>query len=233
MTLVIGHKGAPTTAPENRVASFTAARQQGANGVELDVRRTQDGHLAVWHDPSLPDGRILLDTPWAEMSDDIDHLAAVLDAVAGMELVNVEIKNWPTDTDFDTTYEIADSVCDLLAARDKSEWNSLVVSCFHPETLARTRERLDVIAPEVSTGQLLWIVPEPEPLVTEVVKAGHAAIHPHHTGVTPQLIDAAHAAGLTVNTWTCNEPDRIRWLADIGTDGIITDDPATALAALT
>lgn len=232
MTLVIGHKGAPTTAPENRVASFAAAREQGADGVELDVRRAQDGYLAVWHDPSLPSGQVLLDTPWSALSQHVDQLNAVLDAVSGMELVNIEIKNWPADADFDPTYEIADAVCDVLAGRDQREWGSFVVSCFHPETLARARERLDVIAPQIATGQLLWIVPDPETLAAEVAKAGHAAMHPHHTGVTPGLVDAAHAAGLTVNTWTCNEPDRIRWLADIGTNGIITDEPAAARQAL-
>ena len=41
----------------------------------------------------------------------------------------------------------------------------------------------------------------------------------------------AHAAGLAVNTWTCDDPDRIRWLADLGVDAVITNVPDVALAA--
>ena len=37
-------------------------------------------------------------------------------------------------------------------------------------------------------------------------------------------------AGLAVNTWTVDEPDRIRWLADLGVDGVITNVPDVALA---
>jgi glycerophosphoryl diester phosphodiesterase len=35
-----------------------------------------------------------------------------------------------------------------------------------------------------------------------------------------------------VNAWTCNDPDRIRWLAEQGVDAVITDVPDVALAAL-
>ena len=40
----------------------------------------------------------------------------------------------------------------------------------------------------------------------------------------------AHDAGLAVNTWTCDEPERIRWLADLGVDAVITNVPDVALA---
>ena len=49
--LVLGHRGASAVAPENTVAAFAKARELGADGVELDVRRTADGVLVVHHDP--------------------------------------------------------------------------------------------------------------------------------------------------------------------------------------
>jgi glycerophosphoryl diester phosphodiesterase len=49
---------------------------------------------------------------------------------------------------------------------------------------------------------------------------------------TCPLVERAHAAGLAVNTWTCDEPDRIRWLADLGVDAVITNTPDVALEAL-
>jgi glycerophosphoryl diester phosphodiesterase len=48
-----GHRGARGLAPESTVASFDAAFAAGVTGVELDVRLTGDGHVVVWHDPTL------------------------------------------------------------------------------------------------------------------------------------------------------------------------------------
>jgi glycerophosphoryl diester phosphodiesterase len=232
MTLVIGHKGAPALAAENRVPSFVRARAVGAHGVELDVRRVGDGSLAVWHDPALPDGRVLLDLSWAEVGGAADELDAVLDACRGLQLVNVEIKNWPFDSDFDETLAVAEAVASRLAGRPPEERSTYLVSCFHPPTVDRTRKVLDDLAPEVGVGWLLGHVDDPAETVDRAVAGRYAALHPHHGAVTPELVARAHAAGLTVNGWTCNDPDRIRWLAEVGTDGIITDDPTLALEAL-
>jgi len=50
---VEGHRGARGLVVENTLASFAAAYEAGATGVELDVRLTADGHVVVWHDPVL------------------------------------------------------------------------------------------------------------------------------------------------------------------------------------
>ena len=58
--LVIGHRGAPLIAPENSLASFSAAQQSGADAVELDLRITADGAIVIFHDAQLgrmTDGR--------------------------------------------------------------------------------------------------------------------------------------------------------------------------------
>jgi glycerophosphoryl diester phosphodiesterase len=232
VTLVIGHKGVPTVEPENSVASFARARRVGIDGVELDVRRASAGRLAVWHDPVLPDGRSLLDTPWGELSGDVAELAAVLDACAGLQLVNVEVKNWLYDQDFDASLAFADDVAKALVERPATERARLVASCFHRPTVDRLRVVLDDLAPEVATAWLLWNVDDVGEVVSVAVEQGHAALHPHFTAVTAELVDRAHAAGLTVNCWTCNDLDRIRELAALGTDGIITDVPEAARAAL-
>ena len=232
MTLVIGHKGAPMLAAENRVPSFALALAVGAHGVELDVRRTGDGRLAVWHDPVLPDGRVLLDLAWADVDGAVDELDPVLDACAGLRLVNVEIKNWLYDSDFDDTLAIAEVVAARLADRPPAERAGYVVSCFHQPTIDRARKALDDVAPDVAVGWLLWNVDDPADAVAQGVAGRYAALHPHHSAVTPELNERAHDAGLTVICWTCNDPDRIRWLAEVGTDGIITDDPVLALEVL-
>ena len=54
--LVIAHRGASAQFTENTLDAFLGAVDQGADGVELDVRRTSDDHLAIHHDDGLADG---------------------------------------------------------------------------------------------------------------------------------------------------------------------------------
>jgi glycerophosphoryl diester phosphodiesterase len=225
VTLVIGHKGAAGLAPENSLEAFRMAREVGADGVELDVRRTADGALAVHHDPTLSDGRRLLDLAAGELPAGIATLPPVLDACAGLKLVNVEVKNWPLDADFDESLAMVDHVVEALTARPSAERERYVVSCFHLPTVDRVRE----LAPDLVTAWLVGIV-GPDggaQVIAEAVDHGHRAL------VTRELVERAHDEELAVNVWTCNEPDRIRWLAgEAGVDGIVTDVPDVALAAL-
>src|SRR5262249_12116259 len=48
--LVIAHRGASALAPENTLAAFRLALAMGADGVEMDVQLTADGHPVVIHD---------------------------------------------------------------------------------------------------------------------------------------------------------------------------------------
>src|SRR3972149_6976164 len=48
-----GHRGAPDVAPENTLVGFAAALEAGGEYVEMDVRRSADGHLVVLHDPRV------------------------------------------------------------------------------------------------------------------------------------------------------------------------------------
>lgn len=226
MSLVIGHKGASAVEPENTEAAFRAAVRLGADGVELDVRRTLDGGLVVTHDAALPDGRLLADTPRDELPATIPDLHRALDACAGLSIVNVEIKNWPDDPDFDPTLAVAEDVARLLAVRPDAE--TMLVSCFHLPTVDRVR----AAAPDIATAWLVWDVPNAGVALAEVAERGHRAIHPFHAFVTPELVDRAHDAEIAVNTWTCDDPERIAWLAGIGVDGIVTNDVELALAAL-
>jgi len=228
MALVIGHRGAPREAPENTVDAFRAARRLGADGVELDLRRTADGHPAIHHDAHLPDGRAIVDLPWAALPAGVCDLTAALDACAGLGVVNLEIKNWPPDADFDPEMAIAGSVVELLASRPVAERAAVLVSCFHEPTIDRVR----TLAPDLATAWLTIGFADVAADVARVAAGGHAAVHPHHSAVDAELIKLAAEAGLAVNTWTCDLPERIRWLDELGVHGIVTNDVAGALAAL-
>src|SRR6201987_2463878 len=47
---VVAHRGASAERPEHTLAAYERALQEGADGVECDVRLTRDGHLVCVHD---------------------------------------------------------------------------------------------------------------------------------------------------------------------------------------
>lgn len=51
--VVIVHRGASAFAPENTVEAYAAAMDYGADGCEVDLRRTADGVLVLFHDDML------------------------------------------------------------------------------------------------------------------------------------------------------------------------------------
>ena len=118
------------------------------------------------------------------------------------------------------------STCSASAASSPTAGRSCRASTW--PTIDRVRE----LAPELSTGWLLGLIENPHELIGQAADGGHVAVHPHHAFVNEDLVRIAHDAGLAVNTWTCDEPERIRWLADLGVDAVITNAPDIALAAL-
>jgi glycerophosphoryl diester phosphodiesterase len=59
------------------------------------------------------------------------------------------------------------------------------------------------------------------------------AVHPEVVLCAPDVVDDFQRAGYLVNTWTVDDPQRLRQLRDMNIDGVICNDPAAARAALT
>ncbi|MDE0803741.1 MAG: glycerophosphodiester phosphodiesterase [Acidimicrobiales bacterium] len=223
--LVYGHRGASVAATENTLEAFRIAAEQGADGVELDVRRSADGSLVLHHDAGLGDGRIISATLAADLPVHIPTLDAALVVCEGL-IVNIEIKNIPGEPDFDETCSLADEVVALL--HERGDRDRVVISSFHLRTIDRVKE----LAPDVATGFLCMLDPLPADGVGPAARRGHDAIHPHHLLVDDALVAAAHAAGLTVNVWTVDDPDELAHLARLGVDAVVTNVPDVALGVL-
>jgi glycerophosphoryl diester phosphodiesterase len=223
VTQVLAHRGASRAERENTVAAFGRAVAMGADGVELDVRSTADGSLVIHHNPGLGDGRLICELLASELPDHVPSFNDALDACAGL-WVNVEIKNDESEPDFDPTDHIADAVIAALLERNENErW---LISSFRLETVDRCRS----LAPEIRTAWLC--VQVPDGTIDKMVRRGHAALHPWFGSVTEELIAAAHAAGVQVNTWTVDNPEDLSRLAAWGIDGLCTNVPDVALEVL-
>jgi glycerophosphoryl diester phosphodiesterase len=221
MTLVIAHRGASRAETENTVAAFRRAVEIGAEGIELDVRRTLDDRLVVHHDALLGDGRVIRRTLSTDLPRHVPGLGSALDACDGA-FVNVEIKNDPAEPDFDPSEWVARRVAVELERRGADpRW---LISSFRFETVDMCR----ALMPRVRTA---WLVPTADAdAIAATASGGHVAIHPWVTSLTESEVRAAHRAGLAVNTWTCDDPDRMRELIAWGVDGICTNVPDIALA---
>ena len=233
--LLYGHRGASARAPENTLSAFGLALDEGADGVELDVRLSRDGVVVVAHDPDLrrvagrPERVAELDAATLRTvdagGDHVPSLDETLDLVlARGGRINVELKG-----DVPDRVALARACARLLSRRRPSEREAIFVSSFRPEILAVLR----ALGAPVPLA-FLFDAEHTGPLRGAVLRRLTPAdgLHPQHSLCTPGAIARWHARGLFVNAWTVDSPARARALAAAGVDGIITNDPAGIVGAL-
>jgi glycerophosphoryl diester phosphodiesterase len=225
MTTVLAHRGCTHGFLENTLDAFAEAHRLGADGVELDVRLTVDGGLAVHHDAEIPGLGVIGALGVADLPAHVPLLADALAVCDGM-VVNVEIKNAPQDPGWDP----GEAVAALTAAAiGEAGWTDRVlVSSFQVPTLLAVQ----AADPRLALGVLWGFAVDPGRALAEAVEAGFAAVHPFVSCVDAELVGRAHAAGLAINVWTVNAPADLRAMAAYGVDAVITDrlDDALAIA---
>jgi glycerophosphoryl diester phosphodiesterase len=224
MTAVFAHRGCTDGFAENTIDAFVEAKRLGADGVELDVRLTADGALAVHHDAEVPGQGVVAELTVADLPASVPLLGDVLAACEGM-VVNVEIKNAPQDPGFDATEAVAGLTAAAIA---ESGWTErVIVSSFQVATL-RAVQAADG---RLALGALWGFGEEPGAALRDAAAAGFRAVHPFVSFVTPGLVEGAHDLGLAVNVWTVNSPEDLRAMVDLGVDAVITDRLPEALEA--
>jgi glycerophosphoryl diester phosphodiesterase len=224
VTAVFAHRGCTEGFTENTIDAFAEARRLGADGVELDVRLTADGALAVHHDAEIPGVGVLADLVVADLPPHVPLLADVLAVCEGM-VVNVEIKNAAQDPGWDPGEAVAALTASVV---EEAGWTSRVlVSSFQMATL-RAVQAADG---RLALGALWGFAPDVEAALAEAAAAGFAAVHPFFVSVDRELVERAHAMGLAVNVWTVNVLEDLRAMVALGVDTVITDRLGDALAA--
>jgi glycerophosphoryl diester phosphodiesterase len=236
--IVVAHRGASSTKPENTLEAFDEAFRTGARVVELDVRLTADGVAVVAHDPGL--GRVtdgadegLVHELTAEAirraAPGIPTLEEACALAAGRGGLDLEIKNVPWDPAFDPSGErVLEAALDVAA---RAFPGPLLLSSFNRRTLERSR----VLAPGLPTG--LLVLPD-VPLADELeyaVEVGHAFVLPAVEALLAEgerFVRAAHMSGLRVGTWVVDDALTQETLFRWGVDAVASNDPAAAVAVL-
>ncbi len=227
-TAVQAHRGSPDPASgvvENTLEAFHRARELGADGVELDVRLTADGGLAVHHDAVVAGAGPVHELATADLPDHVPLLADALETCTGM-LVNIEIKNHPGEAAFDPTDRASGLVVDAVEALGRA--GTVIVSSFWSAALGAVRSA----GPLPACG--LLVVPSFDPVssIGTAVALGCAAVHLPVGLVDGPTVASAHDAGLAVAAWTVADADTLAVVLAAGVDTVITDDVAMARRAV-
>jgi len=225
---LLAHRGGTGPWRENTLEALAGALQLGADGVELDVRRTSDGRLVVVHDAEIPGTGAVHDRRADELPAWVPGLDEALETCAGA-IVNVEVKNAPVEPGFDPPETVAAEVVAALAAAGPGRGPAhVLVSSFWPANLAAVRQA----GPEVATGLLVHPSFDAVTAAGQADALGCAALNPFHAQVTADLVDLVHGLGLSLVVWTVNEAEDLLAMDGAGVDVVITDLVTEARTAL-
>jgi glycerophosphoryl diester phosphodiesterase len=251
--LVFAHRGASADLPEHTLDAYQRAIEQGADGLECDVRLTRDGHLVCIHDSRLdrtsngrgPVSRATLDElqqldfgSWHRMLTTAQPAPArvltlqrlvetVVDAGRPLRML-IETKH-PNRYGGQVEVRLMELLKRYgLAEPDPAAPVQVTVMSFSPLAVRRVRQ----LAPELPTVFLFELAPlgvrEGRP------PFGARALGPSVAALRarPDIVARAQARGYQVYVWTVNEPDDVDFLTRLGVDGLISDRPAFVLAHL-
>jgi glycerophosphoryl diester phosphodiesterase len=238
--LVFAHRGSSQVHAEHTLDAYLLAIEQGADGLECDVRLTRDGHLVCVHDPRLDrvsNGRGRVSTLTLAQLDELDFgswhsamragvltlerlLSVCVDAGRPIELL-IETKH---PTRHGAAVEAA--VVKLLSrfGLDKPQDHHAVrasVMSFSPSAVRRVRQAAPdlpaimlIDAPAISsrTG---WL-----PFGCTVGAPGIELLR-----TFPELVHRMHRRGHRVYVWTVNLSAELDLAVQLDVDGIISDRP--------
>jgi glycerophosphoryl diester phosphodiesterase len=224
MTEIFAHRGSCHSARENTIEAFVAARDLGADGVELDVHLSADGQVVVHHDAELPGFGLISGLDLAQLPEWLPCLSAALDACEPLK-VNVEIKS-DDESGAGSHDLLAAAVSQLLVRRAQPE--RFIVSSFSLQAIDAVRLR----EPSLATALLVDYLADTLGAIATVVRHGHNGLHPFFACVGERLVHAARVSGVALRPWTVDGPDAIGTLASLGVNGVITNDVRAALSVL-
>jgi glycerophosphoryl diester phosphodiesterase len=232
---VIAHRGASFYAPENTLAAFALAADQGARAIECDAKLTRDRKIVLIHDDRLDrttsgkgpvkrlDLRALDAGSWFSPRFAGERVPTLEEGLAlwakrGL-FPQIEIKPClgraaPTGA----------AVAALVAKAWPRRLPRPVLSSFSPRALAAARKT----APELPRAYLAERLPID--WRRRLKRLGCAALHCSHKYLTEAKARRVKDAGYALRCYTVNDPARAKLLFSWGVDAVFTDCPDRILA---
>jgi len=245
--LIIAHRGASGHAPENTLAAFRLAWEQGADGIEGDFHLTRDGHIVCLHDAdtkrtaaggmmknvresTLAELRVLDVGSWKDVSfrhETIPTLAEVMAVVPVGKKLFLEVKCGP---------EIVPALMAALETGPLTREQVTVIS-FNENVIRQFKSQ----APEWRASWLVDIEADaagaPQPQVFSLVDglgrlAANAIGLQADQSLDARFFEELRAAGYERHVWTVNSPAAARRFVAFGVESITTDVPGALRNAL-
>src|SRR5574340_894701 len=250
--LRIGHRGAPTLAPENTLRSFRAALDAGAELVEFDVLRLTGGELVVAHSDDLREvshgaatgsvrGRSL--SSLRRVAPELPTLDEVLEFFADEAPetgVHLDLKSPRAAPEierplrrFALERRTLVSSTNVGALRRLADGGSGVRTGL---TLPRAALGIDEegrLAPVARVGLRALHGTLPAFVGRFLARSRATALVLHHTAVGPVAVRRAHDRGAAVVAWTVDDPFELRRVDAAGVDAVVTSDLRIFASTLT
>jgi glycerophosphoryl diester phosphodiesterase len=232
---VLGHRGLRGDVPENTLLAFDSALEQGAAGVELDVRLSLDGAVVVHHDPDLrrmTQGRCLAHCDRLSMAALKSHdlglgqriptLAEVLFWRAQHDcLLNVELKRDVPDRKL-LVRAVARTLVAAAAAPER-----VLLSSFDPGIVRHLTRALPGFPIAYLVGEgFSW------PPAGSFRMLGASFVNPIASRCSPFWVARLKQRGALIAPYGVDDGALALALAKMGVDGVISDYPGRVSEAL-
>ena len=221
--LKIAHRGAKGYEPENTLQAFQKALDLNADGIELDVHLSSDGHIIVIHDETIDrttNGKGFVNTlSLSELKSfliadqlEIPTLNEVFDLMDKKCLINIELKGAGT----------SNKVVSLIEKYiSEKNWNyeHFIISSFDWNMLQEVHN----LNPNIAIGVLTEENIDTALAFAEKIKA--RAIHPDYQLLNQENTKEIQKKGFLVLPWTVDSDEDIQKIKSYNVDGIISDFP--------
>lgn len=223
---ITAHRGASVDYPENTMAAFKAAKELGADWIELDVQQTKDGIIIVSHDSNFKRTCKVDKKVWEVTYDEVktyDAGSAFGKEFAGEKIpsleevveyakfnnirLNIELKPTGHEENFEQ------NVLDIIDKYDFAE--RCVITSQNYAVLVNVKN----INPEIKT---IYVMSIGIGNIIELDKADGYSLEA--TNITKKLVKRLHNNGKEVYAWTVNTDESIKKMIDLNVDNIITDN---------
>jgi glycerophosphoryl diester phosphodiesterase len=221
--LKIAHRGAKAYEPENTLQAFQKALNLHADGIELDVHLSADGHIIVIHDETIDrttNGKGLVNTfSLSELKSflidgkyQIPTLNEVFDLVDKKCLINIELKG------LGTAPKVVRLIEEYISEK-KWNYNNFIISSFEWNMLQETSS----LNPNIPIGVLTEENIDTALAFAESIKA--KAINPDFQLLNKENVQQIQEKGFLVFPWTVNSEEDIQKVKSYNVNGIISDNP--------
>ncbi len=213
--IAIAHRGDPIGHRENTLPAFAAALAQGADMLELDLRRTRDGAIVVLHDQSL----LRLWKLDASVGDvDLSEVARLGEGDLRIPTLRQVLDTVPPEVELMVDFTRREVVAGAL---DQALSADTLDRCLFVTGNVKALGTLRALSGRARIG-LTWTEGADPPLGV-LAELGAEYWNPMSSFVSAEGVAAVHEAGLLVSTWTVDDPaDMARVVAD-GVDAVVSN----------